>query len=129
MQRLLGKYMKKQSIKVNYILNTFYQIISLIAPLITAPYISRVLGADGVGIYSYTSSVVAFFTMFAVLGTATYGQRAIAQCRNDKQQLSQRFWEIECLSIITTSICIVAWLIYAFTNNQYRLYFVIVIFF
>ena len=117
--------MKKQSIKINYIFNTLYQILSLIAPLITAPYVSRVLGANGVGIYSYTSSVVAFFTMFAVLGTATYGQRAIAQCRDNQERLGKCFWEIECLSIITTTICIIVWLVYALTNTQYRLYFLI----
>lgn len=52
--------MKTQSIKKNYILNTAYQVLTLITPLITAPYISRILGPERVGIYSYTASVVAF---------------------------------------------------------------------
>lgn len=117
--------MKKQSITVNYFLNTAYQLLMLLTPLITAPYISRVLGAEGVGIYSYTTSVVAFFSMFAVLGTTTYGQRVIAQCRNDRQQLSKCFWEIEILSIITTFACIVVWMGIVLLNPTYRIYYLI----
>lgn len=86
--------MKTQSIKKNYILNTAYQVLTLITPLITAPYISRILGPERVGIYSYTASVVAFFTMFAVLGTTTYGQRAIAQCRDDREKRSRTFGKL-----------------------------------
>mgnify|MGYP003231252685 CR=1 FL=1 len=52
--------MQKKSIAVNYILNTTYQILILIVPLITTPYISRVLGAEGIGVYSYTYSVVSY---------------------------------------------------------------------
>ena len=48
--------MSQPSIKKNYIYNTLYEILAIIAPLITAPYVSRVFGADGVGIYSYTSN-------------------------------------------------------------------------
>ena len=115
--------MHTQSIKSNYILNTAYQILTLITPLITAPYISRVLGADGVGIYSYTTSVVAFFSMFAVLGTTTYGQRAIAQCRDDKRELSKRFWEIELLSVISTFIVTLLWIGYVLINPENKTYF------
>ena len=117
--------MRAQSIKINYILNTAYQVLTLITPLITAPYISRVLGADGVGIYSYTTSVVAFFTMFAVLGTTTYGQRAIAQCRDDRQKLSKCFWEIEVLSIISTLICVAVWIGFIIINSDNKIYYLI----
>lgn len=117
--------MKTQSIKKNYILNTAYQVLTLITPLITAPYISRILGPERVGIYSYTASVVAFFTMFAVLGTTTYGQRAIAQCRDDREKRSRTFWEIEAISIISTIICIVAWIALILVSTDYKLYFII----
>ena len=117
--------MKTQSIKINYILNTAYQILTLITPLITAPYISRVLGAEGVGIYSYTTSVVAFFTMFAVLGTTTYGQRAVAQCRDDRKKLSKCFWEIEVLSIFSTLFCTLAWIGFIIVNPDNKIYFLI----
>ena len=78
--------MAKVSIKRNYIYNTLYQILTLIIPLVTAPYISRVLGSDGVGIYSYTKSIVTYFTLFAALGTASYGEREIAQKRDSKEE-------------------------------------------
>lgn len=77
------------------------------------------------GICSYTTSVVAIFNLFAVLGTTSYGQRTIAQCRDDRGTLSKRFWEIELLSVASTLLCVTVWLIYAFTNQDYRLYYII----
>ena len=64
-----NKTQKNKSIKLNYIYNVSYQILTLITPLITAPYLSRVLKADGIGAYSYTYSLVSYFIMFAALGT------------------------------------------------------------
>ena len=52
-----------KSLKLNYIYNVSYQILTLITPLITTPYLSRVLKVDGIGLYSYTSSIVAYFIM------------------------------------------------------------------
>lgn len=117
--------MRKQSIKKNYILNTIYQILALLTPLITAPYISKTLGATGVGIYSYTTSVEAFFSLFAILGTSVYGQREIAQCREDKHTLSKTFWEIELLSILCTVVCTGLWLVFIQTEKEYSIYFLI----
>ena len=55
---------KPKSIKVNYIFNLAYEVFALLTPLITTPYVSRVLGADGVGIYSYTNSIAQYFILF-----------------------------------------------------------------
>ena len=93
--------------------------LSLITPLITAPYISRVLGSSGVGIYSYTNSIVTYFTLFAALGTASYGQREIAMHRNDSKASSKLFWEIEFLSITTTAVSLIIWLIWICVSTQY----------
>ena len=62
--------MKEVSIKKNFIYSMGYQILILITPFITTPYVSRVLGADGIGIYSYTSSIMSYFTLVAALGTS-----------------------------------------------------------
>ena len=62
----------------NYIYNLIYQLIALVVPLITAPYVVRVIGADGTGIYSYVNSVTAMLTTFVMLGFYTYGNRQIA---------------------------------------------------
>ena len=107
------------SVKKNYIYNTIYQILSLTTPLITAPYISRVLGSKGIGIYSYTNSIVTYFTLFAALGTASYGQREIAMHRKDPEASSRLFWEIEILSLTTTSVSLVVWMLWIFTSTQY----------
>lgn len=102
----------KKSLKLNYIYNLAYQILSMIIPLVTAPYISRVLKPEGVGTYGYTSSYVTYFTMFAVLGTLTYGNREIAYLQDDRKKRSKVFWEIEMLSCISTAISIGAFLIF-----------------
>ena len=117
--------MQTQSIKKNYIYNTLYKILTIITPLITAPYASRVFGADGVGIQSYVLSILAFFVLFAGLGTATYGQREVAMYRNNKQKSSQIFWEIELLLVITTTISLIAWIIMICLTNKYTPYYAV----
>ncbi|SKA87573.1 Membrane protein involved in the export of O-antigen and teichoic acid [Clostridium sp. USBA 49] len=102
------------SVIKNYIYNIMYQILILIIPLITVPYVSRVLGADGVGINSYTNSIVQYFILFGMLGIGLYGNRTIATVREDKEKLSKTFWSIYTLQIITCSISIVAYLLFIF---------------
>lgn len=58
----------KKNLSSNYIYNLAYQIFVIILPIITTPYVSRVLGADGIGIYSYTLSIVTYFTLIGGLG-------------------------------------------------------------
>lgn len=79
-----------------------YQILAIFLPLLTTPYISRVLGADGVGIYNYVESVSAAFVLFAVLGTNSYAIREVAYRQENKKAYSQIFYEICCIRIITT---------------------------
>lgn len=112
-------------LKRNYILNTLFQVLRLLTPLVVTPYISRVLGVDGVGIFSYTYSVQYYFTMFAVLGTATYGAREIARNRDNKHDISRLFWEIELQAVATTLICLIGWGVFITINGQYQLYYTI----
>ena len=93
--RAEGMDMQEPNIKRNFAYSTLFQILTLITPLITAPYVSRVLGADGLGIHSFTSANQAYFSLFAALGTSSYGARAIARLRKDKREYSRSFWEIE----------------------------------
>lgn len=115
---------KSPGIKKNYLYRLLYDILTMITPFITAPYVSRVLGADGIGIYSYTQSYMTYLSMFAVLGTASYGTREIARCRNDKYEYSKKFWEIELLTVFTTSICLLIWLGIIIFVKKYQIYFV-----
>lgn len=82
------------NIKKNFIYNLIYQLLILIIPLIIAPYISRVLGVEGVGIYSFTYSIVSYFMLFVLLGVNNYGNRAIAKIRDNKEGLAKTFWGI-----------------------------------
>lgn len=102
----------ENNIKENYILNTAYQILILIVPLITTPYVSRVLGADGVGIYSFTYSNMSYFLLVASLGSVTYGRREIAYLQDDRLDRSVKFWELVILKIITGAVSLIAYLFY-----------------
>ena len=72
-----------------------YQILVLIAPLITIPYVSRVLGVTNIGIYQYTQSVATYFVLIGAVGTSLYGQREIAYLQDYPKERSVAFWEIE----------------------------------
>lgn len=100
------------SVKKNFIYNVMYQILVMILPLITAPYIARVLGTEGVGIYSYTYSIVYYFVLFAMLGLNNYGNRQIAKNSNNKNELSKTFWSIYCMQLVTSLVMITAYIIY-----------------
>ncbi len=112
-------------LKRNYILNTLFQVLRLLTPLIVTPYISRVLGVDGVGIFSYTYSIQYYFTIFAVLGTATYGAREIARNRDNKHDISRIFWEIELQATSTMLISLTGWGVFIALNGQYKIYYTI----
>lgn len=119
--------MAKKSITKNYIYNLIYQILILILPLVTTPYISRVLGAENIGIYSYTLSIVTYFILFGSLGVALYGQREIAYYQKYKKKYSRIFWEIVILRTITMMISLVLFYFIFVNGNQYQIYYKILI--
>ena len=103
-----------KSLKKNFIYNILYQFLVIALPLITAPYLSRVLGAAKIGEYSYTYSIANYFVLFAMLGITNYGQRSVAKARADHNELSKVFSEIYSLQIITCSIVIIFYLLFSF---------------
>ncbi len=115
--------MNQPSIRKNFIYRALYELLVLIAPFITIPYVARVLGSDGEGIRSYTGSVMAFFTMFAALGTPQYGLREIARHRDSPQESSKLFWEIELLTVFTSLVCLIGWLGVCVFWKEYRVFF------
>ena len=111
----------------NYLYNLFYQILVIVMPLITTPYLSRVLGAEAIGIYSYTLSIATYFILFGTLGISLYGQREIAYVQEDDKKRSITFWEILFLKIITMTISIfIFWVTYGM-HGQYKIYYRILV--
>lgn len=101
------------SVKKNFIYQVAYQILAIIMPLITAPYVSRVIGASGVGIYSYTYSIASYFALFAKLGIHVYGVRAIASVRDNPEELNQEFSNIYTIHAIFAAIVLAVYCVYA----------------
>lgn len=94
----------KSNIKKNYLFNVSYQLFALLVPLITTPYISRVLSVEGIGVYSYTYSMVRYFWLLAALGSSTLGTRTIGVFQDDEDKRSYEFWNLFSLRFILSFI-------------------------
>ena len=103
------------SIKKNFIYNAFYQILALITPLVTTPYISRILRPEGIGMYSYGYSVAYYFVMFIMLGLNNYGNRTIASVRDNRFLLSKSFSNIYVMQFCLGILLIFMYMIYCFS--------------
>jgi len=97
------------SLKKNFFMNILLTASSFLFPLITFPYVSRVLLPEGTGRVAFVLSIISYFSMFASLGIPTYGIRICAQVRDDKEKLSQTVQE---LFIINAAMTAVTYLIY-----------------
>lgn len=95
----------------NYLYNAGYQILNMIIPLITVPYISRVLGAHNVGINEYTNSWVTFFYLMGQMGITLYGNREVAYHRDDLYERSRTFWGVEALQLLTVTSALIMYLV------------------
>ncbi|WP_076639000.1 oligosaccharide flippase family protein [Latilactobacillus sakei] len=107
------------SLKKNFIYNAMYQVLIVLLPIITAPYISRVLGASKMGIYSYTYSIAYYFLLAAKLGLDNYGNRSISRVRDDKDKINQVFSSIYYFQFFIACIAIIGYIGYLFfiSNN------------
>lgn len=114
------------SVKKNFIYNTIYQIFIIIVPIITVPYVSRVLGPSGIGLYSYTSAYAQYFVLAGMIGISLYGNRQVAYNKHDKEKLSKEFWSIYGLQFLTTLISFFCYIIiFVIINNSNKMmYFV-----
>lgn len=86
--------MKQENLKINVIFNIISQIVLYITPLVIAPYISRTLGATGVGKYSYAYSIIYYFNIFIIFGFNSYGTKQIARVRDNADKRNESFWGI-----------------------------------
>lgn len=106
----------------NFLYNVSYQLIVIILPLITVPYVSNILGAEGIGDYAFTNANMQYFVIFGMVGITLYGNRQIAYVRDNKEKLKNTFYSIYTLQVITTTISIVLYLIFTlvFNNRDYK---------
>lgn len=95
---------KQKSLKVNFIMNAILTMSSFIFPLITFPYVSRILMPSGVGKVNFATSVINYFSMIAQLGIPTYGIRACARVRDDREKLTRTAHELLFINIVMSII-------------------------
>lgn len=107
------------SVKKNYLYNLLYQMTSVLLPVLTIPYVSRVLSTDGIGINTVTYANTQYFILLGSLGISIYATKKIATIREKKDKLKKTFWEI--FSIQFTG-CILAYMVFALTLGQSHKY-------
>lgn len=100
------------SVKKNLVYQIIYEVLVVILPLATSPYISRVLGVESLGIYSFTYSVAYFFQLFAMLGIKFYGNRLIAAVRDDRKKLNKAFSELLVIHVAFSLLSLAIYLAY-----------------
>ncbi|HFD2051430.1 flippase [Clostridium perfringens] len=106
-----------KKIAKNYLYNLTYQLLTVITPIITTPYISRVLGAEAIGENGFTLSIVQYFILIGTLGIPFYASREVAYNRDDKKKLSKTFFEIFILQFVLT-ITLYTFMIFMFFNLE-----------
>ena len=100
------KTQKTSSVKKNFAYQMIYEVLVLILPFVTSPYIARVIGAEGLGTYSYSYSVAYYFVLFSLLGIKNYGNREIAKARDDSAKLNKTFVNIATLHILISIVSV-----------------------
>ncbi|WP_274460078.1 oligosaccharide flippase family protein [Gemella haemolysans] len=98
----------------NYLYNLSYQILTIILPIITVPYVTRIFTSEVLGNYIFYNSIVSYFSLFAILGIGVYGTKQIAAASD----VSSTFWNIYAIQLIASILAIVVYLIVAFSIPQ-----------
>ncbi|RMD80570.1 MAG: polysaccharide biosynthesis protein [Lentisphaerae bacterium] len=100
----------EMSLARNYFYNTLLQVTNVLMPLVTAPYVARVLLSHGVGLAAFSLAQVQYFCLLAGLGINLYGSRTLAEVRDDEDRFSDRFWELFLLKSLTSALALVCYL-------------------
>ncbi|WP_395317641.1 polysaccharide biosynthesis C-terminal domain-containing protein [Fructilactobacillus frigidiflavus] len=109
----------------NYLYNMSYQIFILIVPLLTTPYLARVLEPKGIGIVTFTNSITQYFIIFGSIGVSLYGSRQIAFVREDKMKLSKTFYDIFFLRLITIFLSLILFFIFLSFLHKYKQFYIV----
>lgn len=118
---------KKPNIIINYLYNLSYQLLVIILPIITTPYISRTLKAEAIGAYSFSYSVTTYFSLFGILGLNMYGQLKISKCRDNQTRISENFFGIFIAKCITSIVSILVYLFVLLFSGKYQSLFIVLI--
>ncbi len=100
------------STRKNTLYNMAYRLFSILLPLVTAPWLSRTVGPEGVGLYGYACAISYTFCLVGLLGLENYGPRAIAQCKDDKVALNRTFSAIWQMQLLVAGLTLLVWLGY-----------------
>lgn len=104
--------MRRSSVKKNFLLNSAYQLLLVLTPIITTPVLSRTIGAEGNGLFSTTQSVTNYFVLFAMLGMSNYGVRTIAECGEDRKTRSSTFWNLYFMQLAVAGVSFICFCVY-----------------
>lgn len=110
-----------RSLKKNFAYSAAYQILNIAVPLVTTPYLSRTIGAEGNGLFTYTQSIANYFVLFAQLGITNYGVREIAKCGDDRVARSRTFWNLFAMNLAWGCVVTAAYLVYSLTLGSANL--------
>lgn len=113
MDRKIISTMDKQLIR-NYIYNILYQLVKIILPLVTLPYIYKHLTPEYIGIYDAAGSYMNWFILFGIMGVNTYGNREISKVRDNKSQLNRTFFEIFYMQLVNMIVPTIAFFLFCY---------------
>ncbi|MBQ8554788.1 MAG: flippase [Clostridia bacterium] len=97
------------STRKNTLYNMAYRLFSMLLPLVTAPYLARAVGTEGVGLYGYAWAISYVFVLVGLLGLENYGPRAIAQVKDDPAQLNRTFSSIWRMQLLVAGLTLLVW--------------------
>lgn len=115
------KEIKSKSLKNNFVFQVLYQIIILVLPMLTAPYLTRTLSTTDLGTYTYVNSIAFYFVLISNLGISQYGQRLFSNFKSEKEEVRKNFWSLYYVHFITTIFSTIMYIIFAllvFKNNK-----------
>ena len=98
----------------NYLYNLSYQLLTIILPIITVPYVTRIFTSEALGNYVFYNSIVSYFSLFAMLGIGVYGTKQIAAASD----ANSTFWNIYVIQLIASILALSVYVISVFSIPQ-----------
>ena len=116
----------KTNTKKNYLYNVICELVTTLIPFLTMPYVTRVLGRGGMGSYQYVLTVASYFVLFANFGVKAYGNRCIAQAKDDPDARNRVFSGIFSQQLMLSSVVSLLYLGYSASfGGEYRVIFAV----